>query len=233
MGENKTIQHCNGLEIVFSKVYYGDFAVGGSLGYENKKVDVPGTRGWIPLSAHAPSRVVLKNTVPGEIMAAQNKDLPANVPHTAVVDGKELGAVRKQGEKTKSTRLEPGEHTLEFLDADDNGQAHTVWFYRSAPATSKSVPTESPSSTDTTAVPPSQLPSRVSSPAKEPISSGIPAETPTQASHSNQSAAAKPASRTSPAASGTGSAVFAAPGGIRTGRTTTNSGTGKAKNYQP
>ena len=129
------------ITILESSVGYGQIATGGDLGYENKRVDVPGTRGWTAISAHAPSKVVIQTNGPIEIIAAQNNDLTANRDHLAMVDGELIGKIKEAGSKTLIRLLEPGIHTLEFPATDNEGKAHTLWLYRTAPSKEDQVQT--------------------------------------------------------------------------------------------
>lgn len=130
MKESKTEKVYGDITVKSYKVFYGDIGIGGSLGYEHKKVSVYGTAGWTAISAHAPSTVVIKTNRPIDLMAAQNGDMNANFEHIALVDGKSIGGVKTAGQKTKPVKIEAGEHTLEFQNAKNNGQAHTLWLYR-------------------------------------------------------------------------------------------------------
>ena len=51
-------------------------------------------------------------------------------PVDAIVDGQSIGQIKGPGSMTEPIKLAPGEHTLEFVIAEEyKGMAHSVWVF--------------------------------------------------------------------------------------------------------
>lgn len=120
---------CDGVSVQYSSVAYGKIGLNGKLGYENKSVEITGLNDKIhTISAHTPSRVVLKTDKTIYLFGAINGDCNPWSTIDCVVDDSTLGTISKGNAKTKPVELPPGTHVLEFR-AKDNRQAHSVWCF--------------------------------------------------------------------------------------------------------
>lgn len=112
-------------------VGYGKIGLNGQLGYFGFKVEVPGTEGFVPISAHAPSEGEIVCDRPTEIFAAQNVGPDSRLYYECFVDGNPLGLLKAGGERTRSIVVAPGRHRLQFC-VERNRNSRSVWFYREA-----------------------------------------------------------------------------------------------------
>lgn len=110
-----------GFRITEHKVGHGHLGLFGRIGYETSlDTEVNAPEGWIPISAHGPSRIVLEL---GEEMEIRGHTLPSaahHLPIEFVVDGTSVDELRE-------VKLSPGRHTLGMTGG--NG-AHTVWLLK-------------------------------------------------------------------------------------------------------
>ncbi len=112
--------------ITDAQVGYGKFSCDGKSGYEHRSFRCNGKKTATPLSAHAPSRIVVNVSTLVNVRAVIDDAGHAWVPITATVDGKLLGTVQTTGDKTPEILLRRGEHVLE-LTTDDGRSAMTGW----------------------------------------------------------------------------------------------------------
>jgi hypothetical protein len=131
----------NTVDIIWSEVGYGSLGLGGNLGYDTKRVKPPhGFGGWQFISAHAPSRILVKVNKP-IYLAGFFDVLPASIvlKNTAsfYASGNLVGRVSEKEATTLSKYghflLWSDEHLLEIrLSTEDKSSCHTVWAYKDA-----------------------------------------------------------------------------------------------------
>lgn len=114
------------VNIVTSSVGYGKIGLHGSLGYENRTVNIKADSRTTWISAHAPSEIEIELEENALVFGALDNSGSPHVPVIAAVDDIPIGEVVKGGDKTPTVRLIPGKHILMF-ETDDARSAHTIW----------------------------------------------------------------------------------------------------------
>jgi hypothetical protein len=131
----------NIIDIIWSDVGFGSLGLGGVLGYESKRVRPPqGFNGWQFISAHAPSKVMVKvnkpiylvgffDVLPASVSLKSTASFYASGNFVGRVSAKETTTMSKYGHFL----LWSDDHLLEIqLSTEDKTNCHTVWAYRDA-----------------------------------------------------------------------------------------------------